>query len=69
VEILTQAPVIAERLADWLNRHPEFENRLEKSGNLRFLTTDDHTYFSTVAREILGRPVRCESVHIDEWPR
>jgi glutamate racemase len=66
VEILTQAPVIAERLADWLDRHPEFENRLGKSGARRFLTTDDQSYFSSIAHEILGEPVKCETVHIDE---
>jgi glutamate racemase len=69
VEILTQAPVIAERLEDWLNRHPDFESRLEKSGKLCFLTTDDQTYFSTIARQILEKVISCETVHIDERPR
>jgi glutamate racemase len=66
VEILTQAPIIAERFADWLKRHPEFETRLSKTSALRFLTTDDRLYFDEVANSILGISVKSETIRIDE---
>jgi glutamate racemase len=54
VEILTQGPIVADRLADWLARHPEMEQRLGRGGDRRFLTTDDPTWFAARGRLILG---------------
>ena len=65
VEVLTQAELIEERLADWLERHPEFETRLPKTRTRRFFTTDDHLHFCQVAYTILGMEVECETIAID----
>jgi glutamate racemase len=65
LEVLTQAELIEERLGDWLERHPEFETRLPKTGARRFLTTDDHLHFRLVASDVLGIEVGCETIAID----
>ncbi len=62
--VLTQAPVIAERLADWLNRHPEFDEKLSRKGRRHFLTTDDALYFRDLGERILGKPIECERVRL-----
>ena len=54
VEILTQGPIVADRLADWLVRHPEMERRLGRGGTRRFLTTDDPAWFAARGQRILG---------------
>ena len=36
LDVLTQGELIDERLADWLERHPEFETRLPKTRTRRF---------------------------------
>jgi glutamate racemase len=64
IETLTQAPIIAARLADWLDRHPEFDQRLSKRGRRRFLTTDDPVFFREVGERIMGYPITCESVRL-----
>ena len=62
VDILTQAQPVEERLTDWLQRHPEFEQRLSKTGARRLLTTDDHVHFSQVAHSILGTEIEAETI-------
>jgi len=64
VELLSQGPLVAERLADWLQRHPEMENRLGRSGTRRFVTTDDPEWFAEHATWILDQPVDVEKVEI-----
>ena len=65
LEVLTQAELIVERLVDWLERHPEFEIRLPKTGTRRFFTTDDPLHFCLVASDVLGVEVGCETIAID----
>ena len=61
VDILTQAQPVEERL-DWLQRHPEFEQCLSKTGARRLLTTDDHVHFSQVAHSMLGTEIEAETI-------
>jgi glutamate racemase len=63
--VLTQAELIQERLVDWLQRHPEFETRLPKTGTRKFLTTDDPLHFRLVASGVLGIEIGCETIAID----
>jgi glutamate racemase len=50
--ILDPAPFVAERLADWLHRHPGFDE--PGSGALRVLSTGDPASFRAHARRFLG---------------
>jgi glutamate racemase len=63
-EVLAQGDIVAERLADWLARHPEMETRLGRGGSRRYLTTDDPTWFSERGTAVLGQPIHTERVHI-----
>jgi glutamate racemase len=51
--IVSQGEIVAERLADWLNRHPDIEGRLTRGGGRRFLTTDDPVWFAARGATIL----------------
>lgn len=64
VELLSQGPLVAERLADWLVRHPEMEMRLGRNATRRFVTTDDPEWFAEHATWILDQPVDVENVQI-----
>ncbi|HNY32883.1 MAG TPA: glutamate racemase [Fibrobacteria bacterium] len=65
IEVLSQGPLVAERLADWLVRHPEMERRLTKSGSRTFATTDSADWFSSFAARFLGEPVKAHQVHLE----
>lgn len=62
-EVVCQGEIVADSLADYLNRHPEMEHRLERGGSCRYLTTENPESFSSLARIFLDQPVEVE--HID----
>jgi glutamate racemase len=64
VEILTQGEVVADRLADWLRRHPEMDARLGRGGGRRFLTTDDAGWFAAQGEAMVGSPISVERVRL-----
>jgi len=64
VEIIAQGALIADRLADWLQRHPEMERRLSRKGTRRYATTDDPEWFARQGQTILSAPVEVERVRL-----
>jgi glutamate racemase len=64
IELLAQGEIVATRLADWLERHPEREARLSRHGQRRFATTDDATWFATHGQRLLGHPLEAERVKL-----
>jgi glutamate racemase len=67
IDILDQGPIVADRLASWMARHPEMETRLGRGGTRRYLTTDDPAWFAGRAAALLGRPIVAEAVHLRPW--
>jgi glutamate racemase len=64
IEILDQAEIVADRLADWLWRHPEQETRLTRKGTRRFATTDDPVWFAERGEKLLGQPFSAERTRL-----
>jgi glutamate racemase len=64
VEVLTQGEIVADRLADWLDRHPDVAGRLGKGGQRRFLTTDDPGWFAAQGEAMVGGPIDVEKVRL-----
>lgn len=55
--LLHQPHLVAESLADYLARHPDFSAGSGKAGNFQFLTTGDPAHVSSVAARFFGSPV------------
>lgn len=64
VNIVSQGPIVADSLADYLARHPEMENRLSKGGNRTFFTTDDAADFEQHAGIFFGKTISAGMVHL-----
>jgi glutamate racemase len=60
IELIVQGPIVADRLADWLRRHPDVEARLSRGAARRFVTTDDPVWFGARGGQLLGRPIVAE---------
>jgi len=69
VEVLAQGELVAERLGDWLRRHPEMERRLSKGATRRYATTDDASWFAAQGSPIMGSPIVVEKVRLPVWPQ
>jgi glutamate racemase len=61
-EIVEQGDLVADRLADWLGRHPEMEIRLSRKGIHRYATTDDPTWFAAQGQPVVGSKLSVEKV-------
>lgn len=65
VKVLSQGPVVAEKLKDYLNRHPEIEERLTRGATLDCFTTESSEYFNEHASEIFGQPLRAAHIQLN----
>lgn len=65
VQIIDQGPVVAEKLADYLARHPEIDNRLSRNGSVKYLTTETAEIFKSKTTFFLNEEVDVESVQLD----
>lgn len=65
IEILEQGEIVAEKLIDYLKRHTEMNNRLSKTGNRVFQTTESAETFENKASLFLGRDVQAQHIHFE----
>ncbi|MBI2096861.1 MAG: glutamate racemase [Candidatus Sungbacteria bacterium] len=64
VRAISQGPIIAEKLKDYLSRHPGLENDLEKNSKRVFLSTDDSPRVESLSSLFYGSPVKIELVKL-----
>ncbi|GAB2587830.1 glutamate racemase [Spirosoma areae] len=62
--ILSQGRIVADSLADYLQRHPELEAQCSRQGQRVFLTTDSTDDFDRQATVFYGESVRSEKVNL-----
>ncbi|MBW2015838.1 MAG: glutamate racemase [Deltaproteobacteria bacterium] len=56
--VLDAPGIVARKLADYLNRHPEMEVRLTRDTECAFFTTDDPERFRDFGEKFLARRIR-----------
>ena len=64
VTLVSQGLLVADRLEDYLFRHPEMTGRISKNGICRFLTTEAKEKFTEAASLFLNHPVQVEQIVI-----
>lgn len=62
VRIVSQGEYVADRLADYLARHPEMERRCSKGGTCNYLTTENTDRFKESAQMFLHESVDVENI-------
>lgn len=62
VDVMSQDAVVPPKLIDYLQRHPEIENRLSKNGKLRTLLTDVTQTYQSIADHLMGEHVTLEKI-------
>jgi len=63
IEVVSQGPIVAEKLETYLMVHPEIETRCEKRGEIHFLTSENTEVFNSKAQGFLGMDIVSEHVH------
>lgn len=64
VRLLFQGPIVAEKLGDYLHRHPEIEVECTKNGRRDYFTTESPANFDRLAKLFLGEEVRSRHVKL-----
>ena len=64
ISIVSQGPIVAESLIDYLRRHPAMDAAISRGGATRYLTTDDAGMLPRQAGVFLGREIMAESIDI-----
>ncbi|TSJ38571.1 glutamate racemase [Mucilaginibacter corticis] len=67
VNVVAQGDIVAKSLADYLQRHPELEQKISRSGTREFYTTDDTTDFDRHASRFFAAPVTSSFVSVTEF--
>ncbi|MFV0593670.1 MAG: glutamate racemase [Draconibacterium sp.] len=62
IEILKQGHIVAEKLTDYLKRHPEMEVRLSRGGSIDFRTTESTATFENKASVFMNRDVKASTI-------
>jgi len=65
IKILSQGEIVAESLAEYLQRHPEMEHKLSMGGSHRFYTTDSTEDFDLHAANFYGAEIKSDHVDLD----
>jgi glutamate racemase len=63
IRLLSQGEIVARSLQDYLQRHPEIEKSISRTGSLQFYTTDAPEDFNAKGSLFFGKQVR--SLHVD----
>lgn len=64
VRIISQGALIAKSLKNYLNRHPEMEEKCSKSQKLSFFTTGDPINFDQHATQFFGKAVKSSKIKL-----
>ncbi|MBQ9201626.1 MAG: glutamate racemase [Bacteroidales bacterium] len=64
LNIISQGPLVAESLADYLDRHPEIESRCSRKGQTRYLTTESSRIFEEMASIFTRRDIAANQVSL-----
>ncbi len=62
VRLISQGPIIAESLKDYLFRHSEIESGLSKSGSREFYTTDYYSDFNSIGSRFFGEEIKVKRI-------
>ena len=64
ISLISGGKVVAEKLKDYLNRHPEIESILKKDSKIRFLTTDLTGKFELLGSQFFGQPIKPSKIKL-----
>ena len=62
ITVISQGELVANSLADYLNRHPEIERDCSKGGTCCYLTTESAERFQESARIFMQQAIQAEHI-------
>lgn len=69
VQLFAQGKIVADRLEAYLQRHPEIDEVCTKSGEVKYLTTENAATFDANAVAFLGETIQSTHIKLGEVQR
>lgn len=63
VTVISQGEIVAQKLQDYLKRHPEMDERLSRNGSIKFFTTESTSKFDVNASLFFDKEIHSTHVH------
>jgi glutamate racemase len=64
IRLIEQGSIVADKLKDYLTRHPEMEECCSQNGNISYYTTEQATNFEEKATIFMEEPVCASTIHL-----
>ena len=64
VKIVTQGNIVAESLRNYIDRHPEMEQRISKHGSIKYFTSENAEKFSEMGSVFLSQQIQAQSISL-----
>jgi len=64
INVVSQGPIVAHKLRDYLRRNTFMDAQLSKGGNSTFLTTENAAVFNTAATQFLEHPISATQIRL-----
>lgn len=64
VRVMSQGQIVAKSLQDYLQRHPEMDQRCTRNGTCEFFTTEDPAKFDEASAVFLNQPVASRRIEL-----
>ncbi len=65
VRVISEGKVVAEKLVDYLQKHPEIKKRLSKNSQQLFLTTDLTNKFQKLGSNFFGKKIKPQKITLE----
>ncbi|MDB3905672.1 glutamate racemase [Crocinitomicaceae bacterium] len=64
VQVISQGPIVAKKLKDYLQRHDLMDNNLSRNGTCFFLTTENSEVFNKIAESFMSMKVDAHQIKL-----
>lgn len=64
IKVLDSGKIVADKLSEYLSKHPEYAHVSKNKAQRIFLTTDDQKRFEIAAQKYLGRKIKAEKISL-----
>jgi glutamate racemase len=62
IQVVEQGKIVSNKLADYLKRHPEMDQKISKQGQVRYYTTETESIFEQRAGLFINRVIKAEKL-------
>ncbi len=62
INVIEQGKIVSKKLIDYLNRHPEIEQKCSKEGTVNLFTTENVSQFEIRATQFMGTMIKAKHI-------